>query len=65
MLAGLLIVCSSIPTRAAAAIPGTSNVVVGMEHDFPPYSFVNDRGEPEGFNVDLVKSVARTMRFQI
>ncbi len=57
--------CSSIPTRAAPAIPGTSNVVVGMEQDFPPYSFVNDRGEPEGFNVDLVKSIARTMRFQI
>lgn len=38
---------------------------VGISRGFPPWEFVNDAGEPDGFNVDVVKAVARVMGLQL
>jgi two-component system, cell cycle sensor histidine kinase and response regulator CckA len=35
------------------------------DHRYPPFEYLNDRGEPEGFNIDIVQSVARVMNLDI
>ena len=36
-------------------------LVFGSDEFYPPYEFLNDKGEPEGFNIDLVRELAREM----
>lgn len=33
-------------------------ITVGSELDYPPYSFVNADGEPEGFAIELIRAAA-------
>jgi PAS domain S-box-containing protein len=53
--------------RAETATLGTAQrpVIVGINRDYPPYEFVNARGEAEGYDVDLVRAVARVMGLEI
>ncbi len=34
-------------------------LIVGSEVDYPPYALLNERGEADGFSVDLIKEVAK------
>ncbi|SEH04377.1 transporter substrate-binding domain-containing protein [Candidatus Venteria ishoeyi] len=40
-------------------------LVVGSELDYPPFAIVNDKGEADGFSIDLFKAVARVMDLDI
>jgi PAS domain S-box-containing protein len=51
--------------RACHAATGAAEVLVGYEGDFKPYSFVDEKGQPTGFGVDLITAVARTMDIPI
>ncbi len=42
-----------------------SVIRVGSALEFPPYSFVDDKGQPAGFSVDLIKAVAKAMGLSI
>lgn len=50
----ILLVCSLVLPLTAADRP----LRVSMEHASPPFSALNANGQPEGFAVDLLKSVA-------
>jgi signal transduction histidine kinase/ABC-type amino acid transport substrate-binding protein/CheY-like chemotaxis protein len=55
----LLAIVGSI---AAAVDP--ARIVVGGDHKFPPYEFI-ENGEPTGFNIDLIRAVAEVMSFDL
>ena len=38
-----------------------SRIVVGGDHNYPPYEFLDRNGQPAGFNVDLTRAIARQM----
>lgn len=40
-------------------------VIVGMDEDYPPYEFMNERGEPDGLLVDLTKAVSDVMGLDV
>lgn len=42
-----------------------STLVIGGDHDFPPYEFINEQGRPAGLNVDLLSAVARELERDI
>ena len=44
--------------------PGES-LVVGGEDNYPPYAFLDEKGVPRGFNVDLTRAVARAMGVEV
>lgn len=44
--------------------PAKQVVIFGGGNDFPPYEFLDDDGQPAGFDVDIVKAVARVMGFK-
>jgi signal transduction histidine kinase len=56
---------SGLASGTCGAATGAPEVRVGSELDFPPYAFVDDRGQPAGFSVDLIKAVARAMGLPI
>jgi two-component system, cell cycle sensor histidine kinase and response regulator CckA len=48
---------------AQAPVPGSPQrpLIVGVNRDYPPYEFLNPKGEVEGYDVDLIRAVARVM----
>jgi polar amino acid transport system substrate-binding protein len=40
-------------------------VVVGGDRDYPPYEFLDARGQPAGFNVDLTRAIAEVMGMRV
>ncbi|MFP5214197.1 MAG: transporter substrate-binding domain-containing protein [Acidobacteriota bacterium] len=56
-----------IPTTARGQTsPGEKPLItVGGDFNYPPYEFLDERGEPAGYNVDLTKAIAETMGFEV
>jgi signal transduction histidine kinase len=40
-------------------------LVVGGDHNYPPYEFLGRNGEPEGYNVEMTKAIASVMGLEI
>ena len=40
-------------------------LVYGGDAEFPPYEYLDARGQPAGLNVDLVRAIARRERLQV
>jgi polar amino acid transport system substrate-binding protein len=58
---------TSIVSAAASKAPaqGKTQIIVGGEVDYPPYSFLDKNGEPTGFQVELTRAIAKTMGINI
>jgi len=57
-LAALALASAAGPARAAP-------VVVGGSSDHPPYEFLDERGQPAGYNVELTRAIAEAMGMQV
>ena len=53
----ILFACS----RVTASIPDT--LLISGSKDYPPFEFINDDGEPDGFNVDIVKALMQELHY--
>ncbi|WP_246140220.1 transporter substrate-binding domain-containing protein [Geothermobacter ehrlichii] len=72
---GLLLFCLSLFLSAMPAVaeddePGRlpvreSPVVIGGDHNYPPYEFLDENGDPAGFNVELSRAIAEVMGMEI
>ena len=40
-------------------------LIAGINRDYPPFEFINSRGEPDGFDVELVQAVAAASGLEI
>ena len=43
----------------------TGVIVIGDDINYPPYSFVDDKGQPAGFNIDIAKAVGKEMGLEV
>ena len=59
----LLSCCSVSPTVGYAA--ENDFLLIRGNSDFSPYEFINERNEADGYNVDLIKAVARHVGLKI
>ncbi len=50
---------------SALELPSDRRIIIGGDHAFPPYEYLNADGLPEGFTVDLSRALAREMRMDI
>jgi len=46
-------------------LPGHREIIVGGDSHFPPYEFLDEEGNPSGFNVDLIRAIAREMDLDV
>lgn len=58
LLTGLLLLLAS---AGMAATP----VIVGGDRNYPPYEFLDEQGEPAGYNVDLTRAIAEVMGMEV
>lgn len=42
-----------------------SVILVGGDHNYPPYEFINEQGEPDGYNTELTRAIAEVMGLDI
>ena len=42
-----------------------NTIVVGGDHNFPPYEFIDKNGSPAGYNVELTRAIAEVMGLQV
>ena len=42
-----------------------SRIVVGGDHDYPPYEFIDANGQPAGYNIELTRAIARRMGLSV
>ena len=47
--------------RFASSASDPQTVVVGGDRDYPPYEFLDQSGNPAGYNVDLTRAIAEVM----
>jgi len=69
------IVASLVTGRAAGAQPAPDtaqararaarSLVYSGDRDFPPYEYLDAQGRPQGFNVELVRALARELRVPV
>ncbi|MCF8074852.1 MAG: transporter substrate-binding domain-containing protein [Desulfotignum sp.] len=50
---------------AAMQLPSDRPIVVGGDRNFPPYEFLDENGQPAGYNVDLTRAIASEMGLNI
>ncbi len=46
-------------------LPTDRPVVVGGDHNYPPYEYLDSRGRPAGYNVELTRAIAREMGLDV
>lgn len=67
-LIAVLISCLLLPGVVCAEEDVTAPepaVIIGGDHNYPPYEYLDDSGAPRGYNVDLSRAVARVMGMDI
>jgi PAS domain S-box-containing protein len=57
----LITVLGSVSNLFAQSPSTITEIEIAAEPDYPPYSFIDDEGEPQGFSVDLFRNVAEIM----
>ena len=50
---------------AALELPSNRPIIIGGDHNFPPYEYLDKSGQPAGYNVDLTRALARQMGLEI
>jgi len=63
----VLLVAMAAPVRGADELLPRSPpvVVVGGDRGYPPYEFIDNSGQPSGFNVELTQAIARVMGMDV
>jgi polar amino acid transport system substrate-binding protein len=58
-----------IPGNDAQAKPKQdqkhSRIIVGGDYNYPPHEFLNDHGEPDGYNVEMTRAIGRVMGLDV
>lgn len=51
--------------QAYSAQPSDDVIHVGGDLNYPPYEFINENGEPDGYNTELTRAIAEVMGIDI
>ncbi len=62
LLSSLLI---SFPSFALTPVESSKTYIVGGDYYYPPYEFLDEEGNPTGYNVELTRAIAEVMGLNI
>jgi len=60
-----LLMISSILCSAPGFSSEQRTILVGGNGNYPPYEFIDEEGEPNGYNVELTRAIARVMGIDV
>lgn len=64
----LLVACGgdkAPETTSQSTTPAEKVIRVGVDDHYPPYDFVDERGNPMGFDVDIIRAIANHQKLNI
>ena len=65
-LISLSLTIGTVPVNASKTLStGKTQIIVGGEIGYQPYSFLDKNGDPTGFQVELIRAIARTMGINV
>ncbi|MCK5689789.1 transporter substrate-binding domain-containing protein, partial [Myxococcota bacterium] len=50
---------------ASLDLPSAERIVVGGDYNYPPYEFLDKKGQPTGYNIELTQALARVTGLDI
>ena len=50
---------------ASLELPTNRPIVVGGDHNYPPYEYLDENGRPAGFTVELTRAIAKEMGLDV
>lgn len=50
---------------AAMQLPDDRPIIVGGDYNYPPFEYLNDKGQPAGFAVELTQAIASEMNIAV
>ncbi len=50
---------------AALEMPEKRSIIIGGDHHYPPFEYLDEKGQPAGYNVDLMRAIALAMGLTI
>lgn len=56
---------ASLCAFPAQATGHGDTVLIGGDHNYPPYEFLNEHGEPDGYNTELTRAIAEVMGIKV
>jgi polar amino acid transport system substrate-binding protein len=65
VLLAALLLCHADVACAQRGSAGRPTVVVGGDFNYPPYEFIDKKGMPAGFNVELTRAIAEVMGLNV
>lgn len=65
VLLAVQLVCAPALMAQDRTVVNRETIVVGGDHNYPPYEFLDENNEPAGYNVDLTKAVAEVMGIDV
>lgn len=59
----LLVFCrqDSFAVDTISGYTANQTIIVKGDHYYPPYEFINEKGQPDGFNVELFREIAKEL----
>lgn len=62
---GLIIIVVITLICGGNSLWANTKIIVGYDNNYPPYEFVNDKGEAAGYNIDLIKAIAKELNIEL
>lgn len=56
---------TEVSTEAAGTEDGDNVLIVGTNAEFPPFEYVGDDGQPDGFDIALIKAIGEKMGMEV
>ena len=50
---------------AQIGLPSQRPIIVGGDHNYPPFEFLNKDGRPAGYNVDVIRAIAKELNLAV
>ena len=62
---GVLLLFAMQPLVLLASDTPAGPLIARGDRNFPPYEFINEDGEPDGFNIELLKAISRRLKMDV
>jgi ABC-type amino acid transport substrate-binding protein/signal transduction histidine kinase len=50
---------------ASLVLPSDRPITIGGDHNYPPFEYLDEKGRPAGFTVELTRAIAREMNLDV
>lgn len=65
LIVAFLAICLAFSLTACKQSSSNKTLTVGTNPEFPPFEFINSEGEPDGFDIAIIKAIGKEMGYDV